>query len=393
MWMSWRHKRTAYCVWLVVLVVLSGAARGEEIPSNMGAITCPDAQILGEKLFTGVCWSCMFPIRIGGVDLITGDNDAPDDAADSALCACSGDLSKGQLPTVGFTLGFWQPTRLIEVTRRAFCYPSLGGITLSEADILHTANSGTTIGTYGHTNTSELGYYNFHYYSFPLLTILELLDVPKCNVGGYSDLDILVMGEYYPNWDDEQLSMVVNPEVTLFAQPEALTALPIDCAAESAGEVLDNLYWVAGCWGSMYPLSGLVASNTSPVESSSLLAARALALLSRIGLIERTVGDDAVCEGKEMPIIKKSQYRLQMMYPVGEAEEGKPDTDTPPSDTTMGGRQVPEVDLTDLMEGCCHNLGKSTYFWGEWRSRPGTGEDFVYLLWQWTDCCLGMIPE
>jgi conjugal transfer pilus assembly protein TraU len=25
--------------------------------------------------------------------------------------------------------------------------------------------------------------------------------------------------------------------------------------------------------------------------------------------------------------------------------------------------------------------------WGEWRTIPGAGEDALYILWRWQDCC------
>ncbi|SMC28318.1 conjugal transfer pilus assembly protein TraU [Desulfacinum hydrothermale DSM 13146] len=375
---------------IILLILLSSLpVRADTIPADMGKLTCPDANIF-TRLFDGVCWSCMFPIRLAGMTIFNGANSAPSDAADDAICVCGGDLKKGRLPTVGFTLGFWQPTRIIEITRRPFCFPTLMGAKFGGMEWFN-MNTGGVISPNNIPDAGQNGYnyYNFHYYSFPLLTILELLDLPNCNVGGFSDLDVLVMSEYFPNWGDDPLSAVVNPEVALFALPAGIAALPIDCAAASTGHPRDGLYWAAGCWGSMYPLTGNIVTNFSPVQGSSLAAARALALLSRIGLHDRTVGDDAVCEPQKMPILKKTQYKMQMMFPVCEANSGVPQSSS--GDTTMGGLQVPEVDPRSVMDVCCHDIGKSTLQWGEWRSQPATGEEFVYVLWQWTDCCLGVL--
>lgn len=360
---------------------------------HMSDLTCPNAHLLGSALFNDVCWSCMFPIRLSGVNMFGGGS-APDDAATNPLCVCNADLEHGRLPTVGFTLGFWQPTRLIELTRRPMCFPGLGGVALPSVSIL-SKQAGGTISPRGHTGMADLGLYNFHYYAFPLLTMLEILDVPTCAVGGFTDIDVLLMGEAFPNWYDSSLAAIVNPEVALFATPVAQAGEIADCASVTAGNVVDKMFWAAGCWGPMYPTSGYITANSSPVRGSSLLAARALMMLSRLDLIKRTVGNDTLCKNKQMPIVKKSQYRLQMMFPVGEAESGSPAPNTPPDgDTTAAGLQVPEVDPSSLMGGkCCHDIGKSTFQWGEWRTRPATGEDFIYLLWQWTDCCMGAILE
>ena len=45
-----------------------------------------------------------------------------------------------------------------------------------------------------------------------------------------------------------------------------------------------------------------------------------------------------------------------------------------------------------IRTGCCHNLGDSTYKWApNGRHLPGIGEDFVYLQYQWVDCCLNNV--
>jgi len=69
------------------------------------------------------------------------------------------------------------------------------------------------------------------------------------------------------------------------------------------------------------------------------------------------MGDDAVCRGYIYPTLPKSQYKLEQFYPLAEANGN-------------------------------HWLGQSSFTWGEWRNIPAVGEDFVHLLWRWTDCCL-----
>jgi conjugal transfer pilus assembly protein TraU len=60
----------------------------------------------------------------------------------------------------------------------------------------------------------------------------------------------------------------------------------------------------------------------------------------------------------------------------------------------MGADGKPEmVEEVVPGENCCHYIGESQFKWGEWRNRPGTGEDFVYLIWRYTDCCLSYVEE
>lgn len=382
-------------VFLTLALIFSfGMSPNSRADSSIGTsisnLTCPNAHVLSGRLFNDICWSCMFPIRVAGLTLFSGSQGAPADAATAPACTCGGDLSKGELPRVGLPLGFWQPTRIIEVVRRPFCFPALGGITLPDNTPFLHKSIGGTIGSEGRDTATELGFYNFHYYSFPLLTILHLLDVPQCNVGGYSDMDVLMMGEAFPNWYNDQLAAVVNPEGALFGNLAAVGAEITDCAGVTAGHVSDKIFWSAGCWGSIYPFTGFVEGNSDPIRGSSLVATKALAMLARLGIINRTVGNDVLCDSTKMPILKKSQYKLQMIFPSSEARgDSGIQAPAPAGDSTNGGTQVPDVDPSSLMHGCCHNIGASPFTWGEWRSQPGTGEDYVYVLWQWTDCCMG----
>jgi conjugal transfer pilus assembly protein TraU len=37
-----------------------------------------------------------------------------------------------------------------------------------------------------------------------------------------------------------------------------------------------------------------------------------------------------------------------------------------------------------------HAIGETTFKWGAGRTYPGPGEDHLYLLWRWQDCCVGL---
>lgn len=390
-------RRSLTAFWLVGLLLWGDLAHGlsYNIPGHVGKITCPDARVLGAGLFTGVCWSCLFPIRLFGVNAFDPDNSSPPEGANSQpLCFCPG--GDGQLPTMGFSLGFWQPVFLLEATRRPMCFPSMMGITMGDGSIpLFQKPFGGNQAFESESSTDQSGFYNAHLLAFPLLIILDLLHVPRCHPFKFTDLDILVFSEIFPNWNNPLLSAILNPEAILFANPIGLAAQPLECGAMLAGgKPRDNLFWSAGCWGLMVPFTGGESPNTSSVRVSSLTTARFLSMLGRLRLTERTTGSDALCEPKKTVIMKKSQYKFQMMFPINESK-GPPrsDGDHGTSDNgTFGGVQVPEVDPSVFMDTCCHFTGKHTFQWGEWRTRPGTGEDFVYLVWQWVDCCIGALP-
>jgi conjugal transfer pilus assembly protein TraU len=115
-------------------------------------------------------------------------------------------------------------------------------------------------------------------------------------------------------------------------------------------------------------------------------------MLARLGMLQQTVGNDALCGAQQMPILKKSQYMLQMLYPVPQSTGGSPAAPPPPRDSTNGGTQVEEIDLSAMSDRCTTAIGESTLKAMEYRMRPATGEDAVFLLWQWVDCCVGVTP-
>lgn len=66
---------------------------------------------------TDVCWSCVFPIKLGGVTLSSGKNADPETDA-NRLCLCA----SGANITVGLNMSFWEPLRTAEVVRTPYCF-------------------------------------------------------------------------------------------------------------------------------------------------------------------------------------------------------------------------------------------------------------------------------
>ena len=309
---------------------------------------CPNAELFSSKLITEICWSCLLPFRIAGMTLGSGPARAPASAANDAFCTCPDPLG---VPEPGMVLGAWTPARLIEVVRIPYCAPVLGGILLR--------NNPRLLGGYRNVtqDTSDAIFYHFHYYAFPLLIMLDLFVEPDCNADGYMDFDLMYLSELDPTWNSDELAFLLNPEAALFANPVALAACLVDAGLATAHEPLESLFWCAGSWGNLYPLTGTINWQGSPPRDTSLIATRAVAALHRRGLAWKTMGKEALCRGYIHPTLPKNQYRLEQFYPVAEANSN-------------------------------HWIGQSTFTWGEWRNVPAVGEDFVHLLWRWVDCCL-----
>ena len=70
---------------------------------------------------TDICWSCLFPISIGGLKIWpSGRPDTANPALPICLC--------GLRP--GIAMGFWEPVRLADVSMKPWCFVNLGGIGL-----------------------------------------------------------------------------------------------------------------------------------------------------------------------------------------------------------------------------------------------------------------------
>lgn len=340
---------------VVVFVFQSSVTYAEDPPPGsvsadkieMGeSRTCPDAKLFSGKLITDICWGCIFPIRIMGADI--GGGNAPAGASDKKMCVC---FDNQGVPEVGVGVGLWEPARLIEIVREPGCTPSLAGAKLPGMGDIKWGHAGK------HTDsTDNTLFYHYRYYAFPILLMLDLYVPTGCFSDGIVDMDLIYISELDPTWSNDELAFFTNPEAASISTLAAQAACAIDAASSAVGVPLDHLWWCMGSWGSTYPLAGK-ANRTGFANQTSLLAGRAVGALHRRGLARITMGDDNMCEANIYPFLPKQQYRMSMFFPVAEAKSN-------------------------------HVIGETIATWGWGRSIPGIGEDAVYLLWRWNDCCM-----
>ena len=150
---------------------------------------------------TDVCWSCVFPIKLGGVTLSSGNNADPETDA-NRLCLCA----SGANLTVGLNMSFWEPLRTAGVVRTPYCFPSLGGMEL---------NVGIRAPAHGRTpnkstSAQRSSFYQVHWYFTPWLFILEVFLDTKCLE--QSAWDLAYMTELDPLWDDSVTTFFLNPD-------------------------------------------------------------------------------------------------------------------------------------------------------------------------------------
>ena len=330
-----------------------GTSSGSSALDDINNARCVDTQFLSGKMITDVCWTCIFPIISLGMPLGASKSEAPDDRAKKIVCLCKDDLG---VPYPGFTYGMWMPSKLVELVRMPGCLATLGGVTLNFDKI----DQGTWQTQEQTTEMTQAAHAHYHTYAFPILVMLNMFEQSECIKDHYVDIDLLYLSEFDPTWYDDNIAFFTNPEAVLLGNPISMLACVPDALSSTAlQKPINSLFWCAGSWGNMYPLTTNVSSGGEIMESS-LMMARLLSALHRRFFLKKTYTDEALCSSTMAFFIPKTQYKITMIYPVPERKSA-------------------------------HVIGESDIFWGANRSVPVTGEDFVYLMWTWNDCCMSMV--
>ncbi len=302
---------------------------------------------------TDICWECVFPMKILGQEVepnlntISKPPKLKNIKGTDLFCYCH-----GVPPKPGIPISFWEPSKMVDVTKQAYKLVGLGGISIGQSTIKNRGTLGSS------RMGSRKSFSHVHIYDYPVLALLDILTDFACIETG--TLDMQYFSELDYTWYDDSLANIINPEVALFANPLAQAACVADCAGSSINQPLDKLFWCAGCQGSLYPFSGHVGSFRGLIQESLLLTQRALAKMHRTGMITGYESGN-YCERSYMPIWKKSLYKIQMARPVANTSDGC---------TTLGGTEV---------------------IWGAGKAYPKEGEEFVYILWTKKQCCLDAI--
>ena len=185
----------------------------------VAALTVNAATVCQGKILnpvTDVCWSCVFPVKIGGkASLTTSVLPDPDTGAGGPFCTCG----KGLNLRAGVTFSFWEPLRTAEIVRHAGCLPSMGGVNMGDMGLRISDH----VKVHSHEPDGSMkrhtDFRQVHWYATPWLFILEALLDDGCL--DQQTFDLAYMSELDPLWDDTLSSFILNPDAALFANPIA----------------------------------------------------------------------------------------------------------------------------------------------------------------------------
>ena len=309
---------------------------------------CQDAKVFSAKLITDICWTCLFPLRVAGATLSAGDGYMPKKAHKEPVCVC---FDTNGVPEPGITTSMWEPAWMVEFQRVPGCLSALGGTRLPFNRTFQGNHSN------GEHDGTDGSFMHYHYYAFPLLSLLDLYTDGTCNPDGYLDFDLMFVSEVDPTWNNDELAFFTNPEAAVVANPVATLACIPDAITSTAGKPIEQLFWCAGAWGGIYPLSGNINGGAGVIKDSSLLTVRVLAAQHRRGQMRGTVGREALCRAPIKVTLPKEQYKMTLFHPIPETQKA-------------------------------HVIGQSTLTWGMGKTIPAIGQDPVYTIWRWKDCCV-----
>ncbi|ARW85429.1 conjugal transfer pilus assembly protein TraU [Aeromonas salmonicida] len=323
---------------LLLILILLGSAIFS-LPARASAVECEGNFV---NPITDVCWECIFPISIGSIPISPGiAPDTSNPASPIQICPM------GIFYRIGLAIGYWEPMALTDVTRAPYCMVNLGGMSLGIGKV----GSGTA----GQSDKTAPGaFYHVHWYKYPLTYWLSIITSMGCLQGG--DMDIGYLSELDPTWNDSSIAIVLSPEAMLFNNVIAQGACAADAIASAVDKPIEALFWCAGSHGSMYPFTGYVSNEFSPMQSSILLSERMAFKLHRQGMVMNSVGKDkAVCFEYPSAIVPKERWRYQMV------------------------NVHPDV-------ASCHPFGRTTTVWGTGHNMPNDRKNFGYLMWRKRNC-------
>jgi len=323
------------------------------IPSALGQTACTGAF---PDLITDVCWDCAFPMSFAGglVNMgITNGSDYDTGVSSSPVCICTDSLAAGT------PVSFWEPRYMVDTTNMPGCFPLLGGMSITPP--YNASEYGAINGTNAAIGgTSKSAFMQANEYLNPILSAAGIIESSPCLDNRSFDVPYISWAD--PTWGDDSLSLMLTPYAYAFTGLTAIAAEAPDAILATTGFPSQTLFWVAGAWGPMYPLTGNVSTANTPEQISHLLLTRIFAKLHAAGAEQTTAGQAALdaCSAFGVPelIMDKRQYKTNRTWP--------------------------------FPDNMCTPIGRPLLLQEVGAARP-TDKDYGYIVFQRKDCCQPLI--
>lgn len=328
----------------VLIVFLSANSYADSDSRGETDLTCDGNWV---NPITDVCWKCLFPMSLGNTKVSSSSlPDTPNPSNTIQQCPFPPPIFR----RIGIAIGFWEPFATTDVTRSPMCMVNMGGLKIGGLKKRGTGRA--TKSTIANTGT----FYHTHWYKYPLISWLGIITSDLCMQGG--EYDIGYLSELDPAWNDDLLSMYINPEAIIFGHPLAQLACAADAIASEVHLPIDALFWCAGGHGSAYPFTGTIKDESSGLNSSVLMTERMNFKLHRQGIVFDTAPyNTAVCFEYPSPIVPKSRYRYQLINSIPDANQ-------------------------------CHPYGRGVMRWQVGKETPTTLKNYGYLVWKKRNCVM-----
>jgi len=337
-------KKTAMVISILILLIN---------PMKSSA-KCPEDSAL-EDLISSICWECIFPIYIAGVEINAGShvNDITESEAETD-CMCP----QAEPPYVyeGITISMWPPSYYVEVVKDPYCFPSygidMGKDNSGSLDMSFLKKGGgQEIG--GNATPETSTFMQAHFWYFYIMGMLdETLDT-ECRET--TSTDLVGLSEIDPLWQDDELAAIIQLEAYLYANYGAQLTCIADAISANLGYSISPLHWCVGSSGSLYPLTGH-ANNDDLLQAYELIVGRSVFRMHR----QAAICDGACwyCQCMYTPIWIKHHYRDQIAWPVN--------------------------------AGFCTALGTSDIGWGPGKNPPDVSkmDNLIFLLYRKRTCCI-----
>ena len=335
-------KKTAVTILLLILIINPNAAISK----------CPEDSAIGD-LISAICWECIFPIYIAGVEIDAGshvNNVTEMESQMECLCPAEGPPYVRE----GITISMWPPSYYVEIVKDPYCFPSFG-LDMGDDDGSSYVRSlmkggGGEIGT-GNPDTST--FVQAHFWYFYIMGMFdETLDTMCEEI---TSTDLIGMSEIDPLWQDDELAIIIQLEAYLFANYGAQLTCIADAISTNIGYSISPLHWCVGSSGSLYPLTGHV-NNDDLLQAYELIVGRSVFRMHR----QAAICDGACwyCQCMYTPIWIKHHYRDQIAWPVN--------------------------------AGFCHAFGTTDIIWGPGKNPPDVRkmDNLIFLIYRKRTCCM-----